>query len=297
MSKAVLLFSGGLDSILAFKVLENAGVTPHALFFETPFFTREKPEYYANKNNIKLNVHDIFTKHRAILLEPKMGYGKNLNPCIDCHALMINSAIELMHEYDADFTATGEVLGQRPKSQNRHAFGVMEHMITHPEKLLRPLSAGLMKETEMEKNGLVERSALCSFKGRGRGGQLKLAEELGIKEFPGPSGGCLLTQSQFTHKLKILIDRKLFTKRNAELIKLGRIFEMDSSIGIIGRDEQSNIAIESLCSDMKKYQIENGKGPVGILIGTVNKEEEKKFKEHLLTYSKNAENYNIITVD
>lgn len=295
MSRAVLLFSGGLDSILAFKVLENAGVIPIPLFFETPFFTREKPIYYAEKNNIKIHIHSIFTEHKKILLKPKMGYGKNLNPCIDCHALMINSALDLMGKYNADFTATGEVLGQRPMSQNRHAFTVMESMIKYPDRVLRPLCAKLMEETDMEKNGMVDRNKLYSFRGRSRNEQMKLAEHYNITELPPPAGGCLLTQSQFTDKLRILIEMNLLTKRNAELIKLGRLYRMKDALAVIGRDQECNMRIEETGQGMIKYQIENGKGPVAVIMGTPYNNEMEEFKKHLLSYSKNAQNSNIIS--
>ena len=295
MSRAVLLFSGGLDSILAFKVLENAGVTPIPLFFETPFFSREKPLYYAEKNHISINVHSIFTEHKKILLKPKMGYGKNLNPCIDCHALMINSALGLMEKYNADFAATGEVLGQRPMSQNRHAFTLMEHIITRPDMVLRPLCAKLMEETDMEKEGLVDREKLYSFTGRSRNAQMKLAEHYNITEFPPPAGGCLLTQSQFTDKLKVLIEMEMLTERNAELIKLGRLYRMKDALAVIGRDRECNIRIEEIGHDMTKYQIENSKGPVAVIIGTPYNNEMEEFKKHLLSYSKNAQNSNIVS--
>jgi len=297
MSKAILLFSGGLDSIVSYFTLLDAGleqVIP--IFFETPFFLSSKAKYYASKNNISLFVHKIFPRYRKILLYPQYGYGKNMNPCIDCHAFMFESAIRLLEKYNADFIATGEVIGQRPMSQNKRAMGIIEDMIEKGDSILRPLSAKLLPKTWMERQGLVDRNKLYGIMGRSRTKQMDIAKKMGIKDYASPAGGCLLTEREYAKKLKMLIEKKIFNKNHCELIKYGRIVEYKNGIGIIGRNHEENMLLRHYAKKYKKYQIKHEKGPIGVLIGDVNEKEKKVFLEKIIQYSKKyEENNNIIT--
>ena len=295
MSRAILLFSGGLDSILSYFILKHAGVkTIFPIFFETPFFPAEKPLYYAKQNNINLHIFKIFTQYKKVLLHPKYGYGKHLNPCIDCHAFMFQKAIEKLEYFNADFIATGEVVGQRPMSQNKRAFSLMEKLINNHEKLLRPLSAKVLPETIMEKSGLVDRKKLLGITGRGRHIQISLAKKYSIKEYPSPSGGCALTQKDFSNKIKLLIEKNLLYRKNTELIKYGRIIPFSNGICILGRNQFDNETILKLAKKQKKYQIKHTRGPIGIILGKLNKNEKQEFFNQLIKYSKKEKNENYI---
>ncbi len=295
MSKCVLLFSGGLDSILSYYVLLNAGVEEvFPVFFETPFFTSEKPLYYAQKNNIKLHVFKIFSEYKHVLLHPQYGYGKNLNPCIDCHSFMFNKAIEKLDYFNADFIATGEVIGQRPMSQNKRAFELMKKTIHNHEKLLRPLSAKVLEKTWMEEKGFVNRDKLLGIIGRGRHIQIELAKKYNIKEYPSPSGGCNLTQKDYSEKVRMLIRKNILNSRNSELIKLGRVIELENSICILGRNHFDNEILIKLPKTITKYQIKHTKGPIGVILGKPDKNEMKKFLDLIKKYSKVMKNENNI---
>ncbi|MDH3349691.1 MAG: thiamine biosynthesis protein, partial [Desulfobulbaceae bacterium] len=199
-TKALGLFSGGLDSMLACRTIMEQGIQVIGLKFITPFFDdhlREQEEQYRaevyEKYGIDVRLVDLSEGYLELLRNPAHGFGKNFNPCIDCKILMISTAKKLMAEYGASFMITGEVLGQRPMSQRRDALRVIERDSETDDILLRPLCAKLMKETKAEREGLVDREKLHSLSGRSRKGQKELAASLGITDYPNAAGGCLLT--------------------------------------------------------------------------------------------------------
>jgi len=296
MSKAVLLFSGGLDSILAYKVLISAGVNSvDPIFFETPFFKSEKAVYYGQSNNIKVKIINVFEEYLNILIEPVYGYGKCMNPCIDCHAFMIKKAVEYAKETKAEIIATGEVIGQRPMSQNKNAFLKINKIIEHID-VLRPLSAKLLPETEYERAGFVEREKLLSISGRSRKIQIEEAEKFGITEYPSPSGGCLLTEIEYSKKIRALKERKMITEHTLKLIRYGRFDAYGDGATIIARDDIENDKIMKERESEIVYQIASNKGPVGIVIGNINGEEKKRFFSKLMEYSKKSETDEIIEI-
>jgi len=239
MAKGIVLFSGGLDSLLAYKILEAQGVDATAVFFETHFFKRAKAEDIANANNLKFRVETVGDEHLAIVKEPKFGRGKQMNPCIDCHIFMIKKAKELMEAEGFDFIATGEVMGQRPMSQNPDALRQVEKEAGLQGKLLRPLSAKLLDPTEAEEKGLVDREKLFSFQGRGRKAQLALAKQLGITKFQSPAGGCVLTEKEFSKNLADLSDRwPDYDGNDIALILSGRVFWEEDVLIVVGRDSE-----------------------------------------------------------
>ena len=207
--KALVLLSGGLDSVLAVELLRRCGLDVTGITFTTPFFGSAKAEKAADMLGIELLVADITSIHMKILKEPRFGYGRNLNPCIDCHTLMVKVAFEAMPEAGADFVATGEVLGERPKSQNRQALELVARFSGAEDLLLRPLSAKLLPETRPETEGWVERDCLLDLSGRSRKRQMELAEEWGIEEYETPAGGCLLTDAGFSARLHALTQRSV----------------------------------------------------------------------------------------
>ena len=287
MNKALLLFSGGLDSILAYYILKNAGIDEiKAIFYETPFFPSDKPRLYAEKNNIKLIVKKIFTDYRKMLLNPRYGYGKHLNPCIDCHTLMINKTMEIAKTENIEIVATGEVIGQRPMSQNRGAFNAMNKMITDPQMILRPLCALLSEETDMEKKGIVNREKLLGLNGRSRKKQIELAKRMKIMDYPNPAGGCLLTHKEYSDKVKLLVEREMLNSRNVELIKYGRVCFLKKGFTVIARDDKCNEKLMKIAKE-NRYHIMHEKGPIGIICGKIEEDEYNMFIQKMKKHSKN----------
>jgi tRNA-uridine 2-sulfurtransferase len=196
---ALSLFSGGLDSILATRLVAEQGIKVYAIKFVSPFFNydilTDKEKYIREtkeKYGIDVIVKDISEPYIKLLHKPRYGFGKNFNPCVDCKIFMFTQARQMMNEMGASFLITGEVLGQRPMSQRRDTLNVIERDSGNKTILLRPLSAKLMTETEVEKQGLIDREKLENFSGRGRSRQIALAKKYGITDFPAPAGGCSL---------------------------------------------------------------------------------------------------------
>ncbi|MCX7832058.1 MAG: tRNA 4-thiouridine(8) synthase ThiI [Actinobacteria bacterium] len=249
-SRAFLLFSGGLDSALAGLVLIDAGVDVLPLTFKSPFFGYETALKMAERLDWPLIVVDITNEQLRIVEKPKYGYGKNLNPCIDCHAQMIKIACQLKDDYQVDFVATGEVLNERPKSQTRKALEIVAKESGCEEYLVRPLSAKLFPATKAEEKGLVDREKLLDISGRSRKRQIELAKKYGLTDFPSPAGGCLLTDPVFSARLRKLIKWRghLFDK-DIELVKYGRnFFESDYWI-VVSRNEYETRMLEKIILD------------------------------------------------
>lgn len=246
--KALAIFSGGLDSMLSASLIREQGVEVQALFFRTPFFTPRKARESARHINLPFKVVDITRRHLQVLKRPPHGYGGNMNPCIDCHALMLRVAGEMMEQERADFVISGEVLGQRPMSQNRRALDVVARESGLRGLLLRPLSAKLLPMSVPEAEGWVDRERLMGFRGRSRKPQMALARRMDITRYPSPAGGCLLTEKVFSRRLRDLLEWKEDPEiREIELLKLGRHFrlDMDSKL-VVGRNRRENEAIEKL---------------------------------------------------
>lgn len=239
--RALVLFSGGLDSVLAAELLRRLEVEVVGITFTSPFFGCEGAKRAARKLGIPLEVVDITERHLEVVRNPRFGYGKNLNPCIDCHALMVRVALERMEELGAHFLATGEVLGERPKSQNRQALELVARFSGAGDLLLRPLSAKLLPPTRPETLGWVDREKLLDIRGRSRKKQMRLAEEWGIREYQTPAGGCLLTDPGFSRRLKDLMEaKKDFDAGDVELVKVGRQFWVRGNLVVLGRRHEEN---------------------------------------------------------
>ena len=193
MVTGVGLISGGLDSVLATRVLQDQDIRIIGVSFVTPFFGSEKAEKAAAMLDIDLKVIDITKIHLEVVKYPKYGYGKGMNPCIDCHALMFHEAGKVMEEEGADFLFSGEVLGERPMSQNRQSLMIVARRSGCEKLIIRPLSAKLLPETLPEREGKVNREKLLDIEGRSRKRQMELVDHYGITEYAQPAGGCLLT--------------------------------------------------------------------------------------------------------
>jgi len=240
--RALGLSSGGLDSILAALVLQKQGIEVCWVSFETPFFPAEKAEKAAKFTKIDLikkNITDIYLK---MLKNPPGGYGKNMNPCRDCHAMMFNLAGKVMETMGFDFLFSGEVSGQRPLSQTKSALRYVEKRSGYDGYILRPLSALHLPETIPEKEGKVNREKLLNFSGRSRKPQIKLAREFEITDYPTPGGGCLLTDKSYSERLKDLLRHQdNFTHEDLHLLKYGRCLRLNRGTKvIIGRNKLNN---------------------------------------------------------
>lgn len=265
--KAVALFSGGLDSILALKLIQEQGIEVKGVNFKTPFFGLDEAFVIAKDLDINLEIIDITEELLKILKKPKYGFGKNMNPCIDCHTLMFKKAGGYMTKIGASFVFSGEVLGERPMSQNRNSLIIIERESGFEGKILRPLSALLLTETIPEKWGLVDRNKLLDISGRSRKRQIKLADEMGIKDYPSPAGGCKLTEPAFSKRLRDLFTQKSFSLEEIELLKLGRHFRLSKDIKlVVGRNKEENEQLQNFFQDGDfLFKAKNLKGPVSLL--------------------------------
>ncbi len=248
MITAVGLFSGGLDSILAVKVLQEQKIEIIGVTFCTPFFGAERAREAARQLMMDHRVVDITEEHLRMVRHPKHGYGRNMNPCIDCHAMMFRKAGEILEREGADLLFSGEVLGERPMSQNRGSLVRVARESGYEPLILRPLSAKLLPETQPERDGKVDRQQLLDLHGRGRKRQLQLAAHYGIHNYPAPAGGCLLTDPIFSRRLKDLLQhRATATRQELELLKVGRHLRLDDTYKlVVGRNQQDNERIRSL---------------------------------------------------
>jgi len=265
--KAVALFSGGLDSILALKLIQEQGIEVKEVNFKTPFFGLDEAFVIAKDLDINLEIIDITEELLKILKKPKYGFGKNMNPCIDCHALMFKKAGEYMNKIRASFILSGEVLGERPMSQNRNSLSIIERESGFEGKILRPLSALLLTETIPEKEGLVDRNKLLDISGRSRKRQMELAAKMGIKDYPSPAGGCKLTEPAFSKRLRDLFTQESFSLEEIELLKLGRHFRLSKDIKlVVGRNKEENEQLQNFFQDGDfLFKAKNLKGPVSLL--------------------------------
>ena len=249
-TKALVLFSGGLDSILAVKMLQAQKIEVTAVCFTSNFFNAELAKESAKNLGIKIIVKDIFEAELKLVKNPPHGHGKHLNPCIDCHAIMIRLAGKIARKQGFDFVATGEVLGQRPFSQNKKALEKVKDL--SGVDVVRPLSAKLLDETEIEKNKILIRGLLGRIRGRSREDQIELARKYKLKNYPLPAGGCLLTDPEFSKRLIKLLDNYPDCDINdVEIIKNGRVFWLKAKgnvfvLAVIGRNHEESEKLKKL---------------------------------------------------
>ncbi len=256
MTKALIMFSWGLDSLLAIKVLEKQWIDCTALTFVTPFFWKKKAEAQSKKFGIKFMFIDISDSHFDVLKNPKYWYWKHLNPCIDCHGFMFNTAWKIADEQWFDIIASGEVLGQRPMSQNGQALKNVNKLAGRD--VLRPMSAKLLEPTSYETDWLVDREQLLDIQWRWRTRQMDLAAEFWLEDYTSPWGWCLLTESWYTDKLKSLFQKfpEDILSFDAELLKHGRLEVFERWFSVMWRDKESNqTLIELFSQDKKNYKL------------------------------------------
>jgi tRNA U34 2-thiouridine synthase MnmA/TrmU len=291
MSKALGLLSGGLDSSLAALALKRQGIDVTCIAFATPFFGAGRAREAAERMEIPLIVQDISEIHLEMVKKPRYGYGKNMNPCIDCHAMMFRLAGERMIEEGFDFLFSGEVLGQRPMSQNPRALNSVANYSGHPKRILRPMSALLLPITPMEESGLVDREQLLDIQGRSRKPQAALAKEWGLKEYPASGGGCLLTEKSFSNRLRDLLEHNPeATPLEAEFLKAGRQFRLSPMTKLIlGRNQADNDHIKELSRpEDVLLRADNFSGPQGLVCGSAEPDDLAAAAAIVANYGKGA---------
>ncbi len=298
---AIALFSGGLDSTLAIRLMQIQGINVHAVHFTSPFFgvspDADCGKYDARRAaetiNVPLTIINLDEEYLEMLRMPRHGYGKAINPCIDCHAYFLRKAKDFMLSTGADFVITGEVLGQRPMSQRRDALAIVARDGELDGLLLRPLSAQLLTPTTPETEGWVDRAKLQGIKGRTRKTQFKLAAELGVKEYPNPAGGCLLTELSYTSKVRDIFEHSEKLKaRDFRLLRVGRHFRLDAATRlVIGRDDKENSLLENhVKAGETAFRWEDGNGPLGLIIGEAGGDKLQTAAKILLRYTKSEKN-------
>ncbi len=295
--RALALLSGGMDSILAAKLIKDQGIEVIGVNFDISFGKRRANLIGASGNaakqlakdiGIEFKIVDIGQEFLGVLQNPKYGYGANMNPCIDCKILMLKKSRELLKELGASFVVTGEVLAQRPMSQYRPALNLIGKDSGLEGLLLRPLCAKHLDETIPEKEGWVDRNKLKDFNGRTRKPQMELAQELGIKNPPNASGGCLLTEPLFIKKIQDLIEHKELNLENIELLKIGRHFRLaDSAKLVVGRDEKENAYLENSAKESDYLFLPPGDiaGPSALGRGKFSQELLKNCADIVCRYS------------
>ncbi len=293
--RALALFSGGLDSMISVKLITDQGIDVTAIHIDMGFgSTRDKRELLEKRAAMVgadfevVNIREQFVQE--ILFNPKYGYGKNFNPCIDCHGNMFRVAKGLMPKYDASFIITGEVIGQRPMSQRADAIRNVTKLAGDEEGgiILRPMSAKLMTPTIPEKEGWVDREKLLGIEGRNREVQLRLAREWGFEEYESPGGGCLLTESSFEQKIRDIVAHEKFTAADIDLLKAGRHLRLPEGAKlVIGRNQEDNEQLKKI--ENEKYIFARARdiaGPVCLISKNASEADRELAAKLILTYTK-----------
>lgn len=294
--KALGFVSGGLDSIIAVELMKQQDLDLVALHVINGFgqdtmrmrsnvdisddrWIAEKESRMRKTFGIDVRIVDYSEEFLDIVRSPRYGYGKNLNPCIDCKIGFFSKAMELIRGEEADFVFTGEVLGQRPMSQNRRMMDLIEKRSGLEGLILRPLCAKLLPETIPERKGWVDRNMLLDIQGRSRKRQMELAGRFGVEDFPNPAGGCILTDENYSRRLKDLLDgesRGRLSVEDTVLLSVGRHFRIRPDLKVVvGRDEGENRYLEERWSDSWLVTVEGVPSPTVLLQGNVDEEDIK----------------------
>ncbi len=297
--KALALYSGGLDSLIACRLIMEQGIEVTAIHFITPFFGYDKKgrekevEAYVLKNyGITLKIVDVSHEFLTIVKHPRHGYGKNLNPCVDCKIFLFSKARELLKEEGASFLITGEVLGQRPMSQRRDTLRIIERDSGTDGILLRPLCAKRLKPTLPEERGWVDRNKLLDLAGRGRTPQMTLAKHFGITDYATPAGGCLLTNEHTVARIQWLFDNVADNTVNDMLLAtVGRHLALDTNtLLVVGRSEKENEQLAQLSQEGDvQLELADNPGPLCLLRGPRTPEILKVAASITVRYSKSRQ--------
>lgn len=315
--KAVSLISGGLDSLLSTKAMLEQGIHVEGINFFTGFCVeghtqaiRKKDKAKPKRNNslwvaeqlgIKLHIVDIVDDYKDVVINPKHGYGANLNPCLDCKIFMVNKAKEWMRDHDFDFIITGEVIGQRPKSQRKETMPIISKESGADDLLLRPLCAKNLPATKPELEGWVDREKLYGFSGRNRKPQIALAEKWGFDEYSQPAGGCcFLTDPNYSDKLKDLWKNrgdKYYELDDIMLLKTGRHLRPKENFKlIISREEGETRFMEGYKKDFTWIKITSHSGPITLMDGENITEEDIQLAARITARYSQGRSSDVVTV-
>ncbi|MBI5679180.1 MAG: hypothetical protein HZC52_12000 [Planctomycetes bacterium] len=295
MAKALALLSGGLDSTLAIRVIQQQGIEVIALNFVTVFCRctshgscKLEAVKVSEKFGIPIKVINTTERFLELVKKPKFGYGKNMNPCIDCRINIFRIAGEYMREIGADFIITGEVLGQRPMSQRKEAMKIIDKEANLTGLVLRPLCAKHMEPTIPEKLGIVDREQLLQIRGRSRKNQIQLADVFQIKDYPCSAGGCLLTDPEFAHRMRDLVNTCDANVNDVNLLKVGRHFRLDQQTKVIvGRNEEDNTRADSLSKEGDVLlTLVDMPGPLTLIRGEITEEKIQTAAQITARYGK-----------
>jgi len=295
---AIALFSGGLDSMIAIKLMTLQGIKVTAINMNIGFGSRtdvseimKKRAELAGAEFKIIDVRDDYLK--KVLFNPKYGYGKHFNPCIDCHGFMFRVAKEYLEELSASFMVTGEILGQRPMSQRAEALDMVKKLAEDEDDLiLRPMCAKNLAITKPEREGWVDREKLLDISGRGREVQLQMAEDFGWEDFQSPGGGCLLTDPNFTKKMREFIEHDALHVEDIDVLKNGRHLRLpDNSKLVIGRDQAENELLENAINDKYlRVKADDIPGPFSLLSNDASQEDKNLSARIVLTFTKTTPN-------
>ncbi|QOG13053.1 argininosuccinate synthase domain-containing protein [Arcobacter sp. FWKO B] len=301
--RALALFSGGLDSTLAMKLIIDQGIEVVAVHIDMGFGgTNDKRDYLQNLCNqigAKLEILDLRKEFLdEVLFTPKYGYGKNFNPCIDCHGFMFRYTSKLLEKFDASFMISGEVLGQRPMSQKKESLDIVKQLSQNDELILRPLSAKLLEPTKPEIEGWVYREKLLDISGRNRQIQLNMAKDIGLEGFEEPAGGCLLTHIETTARIRDFISHDKLEVDDIDILKFGRHLRLPEGAKlVIGRNEADNLSLEKVQTNkFYRAKIQDAIGPFSMLSKNATEADKAFATKLILTYGK-TEAEKIYTVD
>lgn len=292
--RALGAFSGGLDGMLACRVLMDQGIYVETVTFDSPFFDVQAGEKAAAVMGVLWRAVDFTADIVSLLFNPPSGFGKNMNPCIDCHANMFKRLKEIALKEKFDFIFTGEVVGQRPMSQNRGSLNRVKNLSGTGDILLRPLSAGILDPTPMETAGLVDRERLLDLNGRGRTRQLEMAREYGFSRIPSPGGGCLLTDPGYSYRLSVLKEAGLLSGDNARMIKYGRMFLLNGAVGLVGRSAAENDKMLETDTGIQ-LAIRDIPGPLGILLGKKTEKNITLLNSIMVSYTRAQKQITVIS--
>lgn len=286
-ARALGAFSGGLDGLLASRLLMDQGIEVHLATFSSPFFSSLPGREGAALLGVPWRRIDFTESIMALLRDPPSGFGSNLNPCVDCHAAMFRILWNAAEAESFDFIFSGEVLGQRPMSQNRGSLNRVKNLSGTEGKLLRPLSALLLEPTLMEEMGLVDRTRLMALSGRSRKPQIAMAEKMGFRRIPAPAGGCLLTDPGYSMRLKVLLNRGIESPEAARAIRSGRMFDLGNAVALVGRSEHDNRRLEESGTGIS-MRLSHVPGPHGLLIGTPDEASLRTLAGLMALYARSA---------
>ena len=289
----IVMFSGGLDSIAAVHLLKSQGLTLLALHYVLPFYSglgfhHRKIRESADALGIPLKIIEEGDAFFRMVQSPRFGFGKNANPCLDCRIHRLSDAAEVMRENGASFIATGEVIGQRPKSQRKSCLDIIDTRTGLNDRILRPLSALLLPPTEAERNGLVDRNKLLGISGRSRNAQIVYAKANGL-QYPSPAGGCILTNIASAQRyLKLVEKYSPVDLEDFKLIAYGRHFAINERCRlVIARDDRENTILEKIISDTDLvFDLEDVPGPMGIGRGSFNEDDTATAASFVTRYSR-----------